>query len=67
VTIRDLRPDELDFLGDMKAMHELLRANGVARVALSVDLDNPAKRVYDRAGHRDVEPGDSKGLMLLEL
>ena len=51
----------------MAAMHERLRADGVERVSLSVDLDNPAKRLYERLGYVEVEPGDSKGLMLLRL
>jgi ribosomal protein S18 acetylase RimI-like enzyme len=51
----------------MAAMHERLRAEGVARVSLSVDLDNPAKRLYERLGYAEVEPGDPKGLMVLAL
>jgi ribosomal protein S18 acetylase RimI-like enzyme len=51
----------------MDAMQAHLRANGFRRVSLSVDLDNPAKRLYERLGYAEVSPGDPGGLMLLEL
>ena len=36
-------------------------------MALSVDHDNPAKRLYELIGYVDFEPGDGKGRMLFEL
>jgi GNAT superfamily N-acetyltransferase len=51
----------------LEAMHERLRGEGVRRVSLSVDLDNPAKCLYERLGYAEVQPGDPKGLMLLDL
>jgi GNAT superfamily N-acetyltransferase len=51
----------------LEAMHERARRDGLARLALSVDQDNPAKRLYERVGYVDFEPGDGKGRMLYEL
>ena len=51
----------------LDAIHERARSDGFARISLSVDPDNPAKRLYERAGYVDVEPVDGTGRMLLEL
>jgi len=51
----------------MEAIHERARANGVVRISLSVDRENPARRLYERLGYVDVEPDDQKGRMILEL
>ena len=51
----------------MEAIHARARERGVTQLSLSVDADNPAKRLYLRLGYLDIERGDEDGRMLLEL
>jgi len=51
----------------MEAAHERARADGLSRIALSVEAENPAKRLYESLGYVDYAPGDGHGRMLLDL
>lgn len=46
------------------AAHERARRDGISRISLSVDPDNPARRLYERVGY---EPVADNGLMILDL
>ena len=50
----------------MDAIHARARDQGIERISLSVDADNPAKRLYERLGYVDVA-GDQHGKMVLAL
>lgn len=51
----------------MNAITERGRHDGIRRIALSVNDDNPAKNLYASLGYVDYEPGDGNGRMILEL
>jgi ribosomal protein S18 acetylase RimI-like enzyme len=51
----------------MGAIHERARDQGARRISLSVDPQNPARRLYLSLGYVDLEPGDEDGRMILDL
>jgi GNAT superfamily N-acetyltransferase len=51
----------------METIHERARRDGVRRIALSVNAENPARRLYATLGYRDYQPADRKERMVLEL
>jgi GNAT superfamily N-acetyltransferase len=51
----------------MDAIHARARDGGTRRISLSVDHDNPARRLYERLGYVALDEREGDDRMLLEL
>ncbi len=52
----------------MTELADLARATGIRRLSLSVETENPARRLYERLGYREVSRDDEGGIrMVLDL
>lgn len=51
----------------MEAIHKRARQEGITRISLSVEPDNPARRLYERLGYVDYVGDDDLGRMVLEV
>lgn len=51
----------------LHALAERAREAGLTRLSLSVDTDNPARRLYERLGYRTISIDDDGARMLLAL
>lgn len=51
----------------MQAIGDRAKTEGLERICLSVNDDNPAKRLYASLGYVDYSPGDGLGRMILKL
>jgi GNAT superfamily N-acetyltransferase len=67
VAVRDGRRGEGIGAALMTALADLARANGLDRLSLSVDTANPARRLYERLGYRELSVDDAGVRMLSEL
>lgn len=51
----------------MEAIHARAKADGVARISLSVDHDNPARRLYERLGYVALAEREDDDRMVFSL
>jgi ribosomal protein S18 acetylase RimI-like enzyme len=51
----------------MSELAEAARTAGFARVSLSVDADNPARRLYERLGYRELSTDEGGVRMIFDL
>lgn len=51
----------------MEAAHARARADGIERISLSVDHDNPARRLYERLGYVALDEHEGDDRMILDL
>lgn len=51
----------------MRALADAARAAGFSSLSLSVDADNPARRLYERLGYREISVDSSGVRIVLDL
>jgi GNAT superfamily N-acetyltransferase len=51
----------------MNAAHDRARAQGIPQISLSVDHDNPARRLYERLGYVAIHEREDDDRMILDL
>jgi ribosomal protein S18 acetylase RimI-like enzyme len=51
----------------METIHDRARADGLDRISISVNADNPAKRLYRALGYEDISPNDEHERMIVVL
>ncbi|HVE95300.1 MAG TPA: GNAT family N-acetyltransferase [Acidimicrobiales bacterium] len=51
----------------LEALRERAQAAGISRLGLSVEPENPARRLYERLGYVELQPDDDEGRMVLNL
>jgi GNAT superfamily N-acetyltransferase len=51
----------------MEAIHQRARSEGIARISLSVDHDNPVRRLYERLGYVAIGDSADDERMVLDL
>jgi ribosomal protein S18 acetylase RimI-like enzyme len=51
----------------LRGLEELARREGMPRLSLSVDADNPARRLYERLGYREISVDADGVRMIIEL
>ena len=51
----------------MEALEELARVEGFEQLSLSVDADNPARRLYERLGYAELTVDDDGVRMIKSL
>ena len=51
----------------LRAPRQAARDHGIARLSLSVERDNPARRLYERLGYVEVAGNEGAATMLLQL
>src|SRR5207248_2962833 len=68
IAVRDGRRGEGIGARLLQELADLARLEGVSQLSLSVERENPARRLYERSGYREIgeDPGGGV-LMLLEL